>query len=122
MSEKFYKKLPGKTELEGRGSTYALVAITSAASYPSKPTSPAVLRLTISDNFAVAVSFKRSTVFRSGIGSPDSAADFDCLATWLADCCGHGRRLRSLLLVYWVPLVSMNLDGFKFRLPTNFKP
>jgi hypothetical protein len=46
-------------------------------SYPDHPLSPFELLRTISDSFAVASSFKRSTVFLSGGGSPVS--DFDCL-------------------------------------------
>jgi hypothetical protein len=46
-------------------------------SYPDHPLSPFELLRTISESFAVASSFKRSTVFLSGGGSPVS--DFDCL-------------------------------------------
>ncbi len=69
----------------------AFAAITSASSYPSQPASPPTLRRTISDNLAVAVSFNRSTVLRSGVGNPDSG--LDC-----REVCG--RVLNSRALVY----------------------
>jgi hypothetical protein len=46
-------------------------------SYPDHPLSPFELFRTISESFAVASSFRRSTVFLSGGGNPVS--DFDCL-------------------------------------------
>lgn len=58
----------------------ALAAITSALSYPAQPASPDVQRRTISLSFAVAVSFKRSTVLRSGGGN--AVSPLDCRDTW----------------------------------------
>ena len=71
-------------------SSSAFAARISAWSYPFQPDSPLTLRRTISESFAVAVSFKRSTVLRSGNGNPES--DFDC-----RDACGSVDN--SLLVV-----------------------
>jgi hypothetical protein len=53
----------------------SFAAMISAESYPSYPGLLATKFRTISDSFAVAVSFKRSTVLMAGRGKPVS--DFD---------------------------------------------
>ena len=76
----------------------SLAAINSDLSYPSQPASPATLRRTISDSFAVAVWFSLSTVLISGNGSPVSGFDWrDRGGSSEVDCLSIGVSYQQML-------------------------